>query len=54
MEALRNLGTSAGLDAVEAREITVQRAVADFDVFWTISLLAASTRPIVAEWRLPM
>ena len=48
MEALRNLWTGAGLDAVETREITVQRTFADFDDFWTTSLLAASIRPMVA------
>ena len=48
MEALRSLWTGAGLDAVETREITVQRTFADFDDFWTTSLLAASVRPTVA------
>jgi hypothetical protein len=48
MEALRNLWTGAGLDAVETREIKVQRTFADFDDFWTTSLLAASIRPMVA------
>ena len=33
-EALRNLWTGAGLDAVETREITVQRTFADFDDYW--------------------
>jgi ubiquinone/menaquinone biosynthesis C-methylase UbiE len=48
MEALRTLWTSAGLAPVETREITVQRTFADFDDFWTTSLLAASIRPMVA------
>lgn len=48
MEALRDLWAGAGLDAVETREITVQRTFADFDDFWTISLLGASIRPMVA------
>jgi SAM-dependent methyltransferase len=48
MEALRNLWTGAGLDAVETREITVHRTFADFDDFWTTSLLGASIRPMIA------
>jgi hypothetical protein len=48
MKALRTLWTDAGLDAVETRKITVQRTFADFDDFWTTSLLAASIRPTVA------
>ncbi len=48
MEALRNLWTSAGLDAVETREITVHRTFPDFDDFWTTGLLGASIRPMVA------
>lgn len=38
MEALRDLWTGAGLDAVETRIITVQRTFADFDDFWTTTL----------------
>ena len=45
MDALRNLWTGAGLEAVETREITVQRTFADFDDFWTTSLLAAEHSP---------
>ena len=48
MDALRDLWTGAGLDAVETREITVQRTFADFDDFWTTSLLGASIGPTVA------
>jgi SAM-dependent methyltransferase len=48
MEALRDLWTGAGLEAVETREITVQRTFADFDDFWTTNLLGASIGPIVA------
>ena len=48
MEALRTLWTGAGLTAVETREITVSRTFSDFDEFWTISLLGASLRPLVA------
>ena len=48
MEALRGLWASAGLDAVETREIMVQRSFADFDNFWTTSLLGPSVGPTVA------
>jgi SAM-dependent methyltransferase len=48
MEALRALWTGAGVEAVEAREITVQRTFSDFDDFWATSLLAASIRPMVS------
>jgi len=34
MAALRDLWTGAGLEAVEAREIAVQRTFADFEDFW--------------------
>lgn len=48
MDTLRSLWTAAGLEAVETREITVQRTFADFDAFWTTCLLASSIRPMVA------
>ena len=48
MESLQNLWTDAGLDAVETREITVRRTFADFDDFWTTSLLGGSVGPTVA------
>jgi ubiquinone/menaquinone biosynthesis C-methylase UbiE len=35
MEAMRELWTAAGLQAVETKEIAVQRTFADFDDFWT-------------------
>jgi ubiquinone/menaquinone biosynthesis C-methylase UbiE len=47
MEALRDLWTSAGLDAVETTEILVQRTFADFDDFWSTSLLGSSVGPTV-------
>jgi SAM-dependent methyltransferase len=40
MEVLRELWSGAGLEAVEMREIVVQRNFADFDDYWTTSLLA--------------
>jgi hypothetical protein len=38
MEALRDLWTGAGLEAVETRAIAVQRTFADFDDLWTTTL----------------
>ena len=48
MEALRDLWTGAGLDAIETREITVQRTFTDFDDFWTTTLRGSSVGPTVA------
>jgi hypothetical protein len=48
MEALRDLWTVADLDAIETREITVQRTFADFDDFWTTNLLSPRVSPAVA------
>jgi ubiquinone/menaquinone biosynthesis C-methylase UbiE len=49
MEALRDLWAGARLDAVEWREITVQRTFADFEEFWAIGLTAATIRIVVAS-----
>jgi hypothetical protein len=48
MEALRDLWTGAGLEAIETREITVQRTFVNFDDFWTTSLLGPSVGPTLA------
>lgn len=48
IDAMRDLWTEAGLDAVETREITVQRTFTSFDDFWTTSLMAASIGPTIA------
>ena len=48
MEAMRGLWTGAGLDAVETREITVQRTFADFDDYWTAILGGPSVGPSLA------
>ena len=48
IEALRDLWAGAGLDAIETREITVQRTFTDFDDFWTTTLLGSSVGPTVA------
>ena len=47
-EALRDLWTDAGLEAIETREIPVQRTFADFEDFWTTSLLHSSTGQLIA------
>jgi ubiquinone/menaquinone biosynthesis C-methylase UbiE len=48
IEMLRGLWTGAGLEAVETREITVQRTFADFDDFWTSCGKAPSIGPTLA------
>ncbi len=48
MEVLRELWAGARLDAVEAREITVQRTFSDFEDFWSIGLTAATVRATIA------
>jgi len=48
MEALRGLWGVAALDAVETREISVQRTFADFEDYWTTILGSASAGPKLA------
>jgi ubiquinone/menaquinone biosynthesis C-methylase UbiE len=48
MAAMRELWTGAGLEAVETKEIVVQRSFADFEDFWMTALLGASVGPSVA------
>jgi len=43
MGAMQTLWQTAGLQAVETREITVQRTFADFDDIWTGTLASAAT-----------
>ena len=47
-EALRRLWMSASLDAIEVREIAVQRTFADFEDFWTTSMMAATVSQTIA------
>ena len=47
IEALRDLWAGAGLDAIETREITVQRTFTDFDDFWTTTLRGSSVGPTI-------
>jgi SAM-dependent methyltransferase len=51
MAPLRALWTDAGLEAVETREIAVQRTFADFDELWTISMAGSSVGPAVAAMK---
>jgi ubiquinone/menaquinone biosynthesis C-methylase UbiE len=48
IDAMRELWRGAGFDAIETREIAVQRTFADFDDFWTTSLLGPSLGPTLA------
>jgi hypothetical protein len=48
IEALRELWSDAGLDAIETREIVVQRTFNDFDDFWTTTLLIPTLGPTFA------
>jgi len=48
LETLRDLWTRAGLEAIETREITVQRTFADFDDYWTTIRMGPSVRPALA------
>jgi SAM-dependent methyltransferase len=48
IETLRELWTGSGLDAVETREIAVERNFTDFDEFWTINLMSPNMGPAVA------
>ena len=48
LDALRDLWTGAGLDAVETREISVRRTYADFDDYWTTIFGGASVGPGLA------
>jgi SAM-dependent methyltransferase len=53
MENLRALWSGAGLQALETREITVQRTYAKFEDFWTTVLLGASVKATVAKMSPP-
>jgi ubiquinone/menaquinone biosynthesis C-methylase UbiE len=48
IEVLRDLWTRTSLDAIETREITVQRTFDDFEDFWTVSVSSPSARPIIS------
>jgi SAM-dependent methyltransferase len=48
VETLRDLWSRAGLEAIEARGITVQRTFADFDDYWTTIRMGPSVGPALA------
>jgi len=48
IDALRELWTGAGLQAIETREITALRTFADFDDFWTTTSMSPSIGPMIA------
>jgi SAM-dependent methyltransferase len=45
IESLRRLWAGAGLQAVETREIVVERTFASFDEFWATSTITGGVRP---------
>ncbi len=47
IEALHDLWTNAGLEAVETREITVSRTFADFDDFWMTTRTTPGLKSII-------
>src|SRR6185295_415669 len=47
IEAMRDLWMGAGLEAVETRELAVQRTFADFDDYWKTILGGPSVGPIL-------
>jgi SAM-dependent methyltransferase len=48
IDALKDLWRGAGIEAVETREITVERTFSDFDEFWQVSMLSGSMAPMLA------
>ena len=48
IESMRNLWSAAGLEAVETREIAVERTFANFADFWATSLTGSSIAPMIA------
>jgi len=47
IETMRELWNGAGLEAVETREIAVERTFADFEDFWITSQMGSSIRPMI-------
>jgi len=48
MDLLQGLWREAGLEAIETREITVERVFDDFDAVWQASTITGGTRAVVA------
>ena len=49
LDSLRALWQDAGFDAVETREITVQRTFVDFEDYWTITAAGETIAPLLAK-----
>lgn len=49
IDTLRSVWQDAGIEAVETREIRVERSFADFDEFWTTCLLSPPIADFVAR-----
>jgi SAM-dependent methyltransferase len=45
LEALRGMWKAAGLEAVETREITVERTFCSFEDYWATSTITGGVRP---------
>ena len=48
METLRHLWADAGLEAIDTRQIIVERSFADFEDFWTTTLAMPNLGPPIA------
>lgn len=48
IESLRNLWAAAGLDGIETHKIVVERTFADFEDFWTTTLMMPNMGPPIA------
>jgi ubiquinone/menaquinone biosynthesis C-methylase UbiE len=48
IDALRDLWQRTGLEAIETREITVQRTFANFEEYWTKSVATGGSRAMLA------
>jgi ubiquinone/menaquinone biosynthesis C-methylase UbiE len=48
MESLRELWAGAGLEAIETREIIMERSFPNFDEFWTTTVTSGTLAPIIA------
>lgn len=51
LDAMQALWAGAGLEAIETRVITVRRAFADFEEFWSLSITNPRVAPTVASLR---
>src|SRR5205085_1531542 len=48
MSALQTLWKNAGLEAIDTKQITVERTFSDFEDFWNTTLLGPSIGPTIA------